>query len=116
MVRTHHRLDAQEQPVGRLASAAAQILTGKHKAAFQPWIDHGDFVTIVNAKLARFTGRKLTQKRYRRASGYPGGLKERSVRELVERQPTAAIRHAVYYMLPKNRLRAGRMRRLTITP
>lgn len=92
----------------------AGYLIGKHKPSYRPNRDDGDFVTIVNAANLKFTGRKLQQKVYHRMSGYPGGIHTRQASELARRQPTEIIRHSIYYMLPKNRHRAARMRRLTI--
>lgn len=97
-------LDAKGKPLGRLASTAASLLRGKHKATFTPHVDMGDFVVIVNAAQVAVTGAKPTDKMYYRHSGYPGGLREESFKHLAERQPETPIRLAVKGMLPKNKL------------
>lgn len=113
--RQHHRLDASTMPVGRLATLAVGHLTGKMKPSYQPNRDDGDFVTVVNSGQLKFTGRKLQQKVYHRMTGFPGGIRTRKASELVGTKPADIIRHSIYYMLPKNRLRTARMRRLTIS-
>jgi large subunit ribosomal protein L13 len=93
-------LDAEGVILGRLASRAAQILLGKHKAIFTPGVELGDFVIVVNASKVRVTGRKMTDKVYYRHSGYPGGLKSISLREQLARHPDRVVRAAVWGMLP----------------
>jgi len=97
-------VDAEGKTLGRLASKIAQVLRGKHKVAFSPHLDLGDFVIVVNADKIRVTGRKLDQKMYYRHSGYIGGLKERNLREQLKRHPDLVIKQAVKGMLPHNRL------------
>ena len=113
--RQHHQIDASTIPVGRLATLAVGYLTGKIKPSYQPNRDDGDFVTVINSAKLKFTGRKLQQKVYHHMTGYPGGIRTRKASELVGTKPSDIIRHSIYYMLPKNRLRTARMRRLTIS-
>ena len=97
-------VDAADQRLGRLASEVAQILRGKNKATFTPHMDTGDFVIIVNAEKVAVTGRKSTQKVYRRHSGRPGGMKTETFEKLQKRIPERIIEQAVKGMLPKNSL------------
>jgi large subunit ribosomal protein L13 len=97
-------VDATGQTLGRLATQIARVLRGKHKPCYSPSTDAGDYVVVVNAEKVRVTGRKLDQKTYYRHSGYPGGLKALTLRELLMRRPTRVIEHAVRGMLPRNRL------------
>ena len=97
-------VDATGHTLGRLASAIATVLLGKRKPSFSPAVGTGDFVIVVNAGKVRVTGRKLEQKKYYRFSGYPGGLKEITLRDQLKKFPTRVIEHAVRGMLPKNRL------------
>lgn len=97
-------IDASGQTLGRLASEVASILRGKHKPTYTPHVDTGDFVIVINADKVVLTGNKLDQKMYRRHSGYPGGLKEMTYRNLLAKKPEKAIEIAVKGMLPKNRL------------
>lgn len=97
-------IDASGQTLGRLAARVASVLRGKHKPVYSPSVDAGDFVIVVNAEKVHVTGRKLDQKMYYRHSGYPGGLKESTLRNLLQQHPTRVIEHAVRGMLPKNRL------------
>ena len=97
-------VDASGQTLGRLAAQVASVLRGKHKPIYSPSVDAGDFVIVVNAEKVHVTGRKLDQKMYYRHSGYPGGLKEITLRNLLQQHPTRVIEHAVQGMLPKNRL------------
>ncbi len=97
-------VDAAGQTLGRLAAQVASFLRGKHKPAYSPAVDTGDFVIVVNAEKIHVTGRKLDQKKYYRYSGYPGGLKEIALRDQLAKHPTRVIEHAVRGMLPKNRL------------
>lgn len=108
--RRWHVLDASTMPLGRLASEAARLIRGKHKPIFAPHLDTGDYVVIVNASRVVLTGRKREQKLYTRHSGYPGGLKTRTVRELQAVNPCRVVEHAVYGMLPKTAL-GNRLRR-----
>jgi large subunit ribosomal protein L13 len=107
-------IDAEGWPLGRLATRAARLLMGKHSPDFTPHADHRDGVIIVNSERVLLTGRKLDQKVYRRHTGYPGGLKEISARELIATAPQAAIREAIRGMLPKTRLGNRLARRLRV--
>ena len=95
-------VDAQGQPLGRLASQIASILRGKHKPTFTPHVDTGDFVIVVNAGKVKLTGAKLDAKFYYHHSGYPGGIHKEPYRELIEKDPGFIIQKAVKNMLPKN--------------
>ncbi len=97
-------VDAAGQTLGRLASEVATLLRGKHKPIFTPHVDTGDYVIIVNADKIQLTGKKLTDKMYYHHSGYPGGLKQRTAQEMLEKRPEKMIELAVKGMLPKNRL------------
>ena len=97
-------IDAEGKPLGRVASKAAHILRGKHKATYTPNIDCGDFIIIINAEKAILTGNKLDNKKYYNHSGYPGGLRERTAREMQEKYPIEMVERAVKGMVPKNRL------------
>ena len=97
-------VDAEGQPLGRLASMIAYILRGKHKTYFSPHVDCGDHVVVINAEKVKLTGLKLQQKEWVRYTGYPGGQRFDKVADLLKRKPTAVIEHAVKGMLPKNRL------------
>jgi large subunit ribosomal protein L13 len=97
-------VDARGQTLGRLAAQVARVLRGKHKPIYSPSMDTGDCVIVVNAEKLHVTGRKLDQKMYYRHSGYPGGIKEITLRDLLQKRPAQAIEHAVRGMLPKNRL------------
>ncbi len=97
-------VDAQDVVLGRLAAEIARRLRGKHKPNFSPHVDTGDYIIVVNADKIRLTGAKLDNKMYYRHSGYPGGLKTISARQLLRRKPERVLEHAVKGMLPKNRL------------
>ncbi len=97
-------VDAEGQILGRLAARIALILMGKHKPQYTPHVDLGDFVVVVNAEKIVVTGRKLKEKMYYHASGYPGGLKVMPLEELLARKPAEALRLAVKRMLPKTKL------------
>ena len=112
--RQWHVIDASDIVLGRLASQAAILLRGKHKAIFAPHVDTGDFVIIVNAAKVALTGNKLADKRAYRHSGYPGGLRSRTLREQLDRRPTEVLRVAVKGMLPKNRLARQQITKLKI--
>lgn len=107
-------LDAANKPLGRTAAQAAVLLRGKHKADFTPHVDCGDFVIVVNADKAILTGNKLTQKYYRRHSGYAGGLKEVQYRILMKEKPELAMQLAVKGMMPKNSLGKNALVRLKV--
>lgn len=102
--RNWYVVDAQGKTLGRLASQIASILRGKHKSIYTPHVDCGDHVIVVNAAKVWTTGRKLDQKIYYRHSGYPGGLKQITLRDQLRKFPERVIEHAVKGMLPKNRL------------
>ncbi|MDE0028920.1 MAG: 50S ribosomal protein L13 [Deltaproteobacteria bacterium] len=107
-------IDAEGQVLGRMATEIARVLRGKHKPSFSPHVDGGDFVIVVNAKRVKLTGSKETDKRYYRHSGYPGGLRVRSLSEMREKKPEAVVRLAVKGMLPKNRLGKGQLGKLKV--
>ena len=107
-------IDAASLPLGKLAVIIADKLMGKSKITYAPHIDNGDYVVVVNAKNLVVTGDKMLQKKYYRHSGYPGGLKELRLEEVIEKDPSRAIEAAVKGMLPKNKLSAERMKRLRI--
>jgi len=112
--RVWHLVDAEGQTVGRLASRVAHILRGKHKPQFTPSIDTGDFVIIVNAEKAIFTGNKLDQKMYYRVTTRPGSLKKADARTLMEKDPTRVLQEAIEGMLPHNTLGRAQARKLHI--
>ena len=97
-------IDAQDKPLGRLASEIAEVLTGKNKVTYTPNVDCGDYVIVVNAKEVLLTGDKLNNKNYYNASQYSGGLRVRSAKVMVENYPTEMFERAVWGMLPKGRL------------
>lgn len=107
-------IDASEAPVGRIATIIAKHLIGKYKPTYTPHIDGGDYVVVINAKDAVFTGDKETDKKYYRHSGFPGGIKDATVAEVREKFPERLIEVAVKGMLPKNKLSPERMKRLKI--
>jgi len=112
MDRKQHKIDASGEVLGRLASQIAILLRGKHKVDFQPHLDSGDVVVVKNADKIKLTGEKMEQKKYYRHSGYPGGLKEKPVKEVLEEKPEEVLKRAVYGMLPKNKLRDRIIKRL----
>ncbi len=107
-------VDADGQVLGRLASRVAQILRGKHKPNFVPYLDNGDFVVIVNAEKIRLTGKKSEAKTYFRHTGYPGGVKFTSFKEMIEKHPDRVIQKAVKGMLPHNSLGAKMLSKLKV--
>jgi large subunit ribosomal protein L13 len=107
-------MDATDQVLGRLASEVARLLRGKHKPEFTPFLDTGDFVVVVNAEKVKLTGRKLTDKKYYRHSGYTGGLRMETAQESLAKHPERVIRAAVRGMLPKNRLGRALYRKLKV--
>ena len=109
-------VDAEGKVLGRLASRIATILRGKHKPYFSPHMDTGDYVIVINAGKVRVTGRKLDQKIYRHHTGYPGGLREVPLRELLRKRPERVIEKAVWGMLPHNRLGRKLLRKLKVYP
>ena len=114
ITREWYLVDAEGKTLGRLATQIADTLRGKRKPQFTPHVDTGDFVIVVNAEKIQVTGNKLDQKRYYRHSGYPGGLRSRTLREQLERRPTEVLRVAVKGMLPKNRLARQQITKLKI--
>ena len=107
-------IDASTLPLGKLAVVIADKLMGKSKVTYTPHIDNGDYVVVINAKNIKVTGNKLTDKMYYRHSGFPGGLTELKLEEVIEKNPAVAISEAVKGMLPKNKLAADRLARLRI--
>ncbi|HKI91740.1 MAG TPA: 50S ribosomal protein L13 [Gaiellaceae bacterium] len=114
VTREWYLVDAEGQTLGRLATQIADTLRGKRKPQYTPHVDTGDFVVVVNAEKVAVSGNKLDQKRYYRHSGYPGGLKSRTLREQLDRRPTEVLRTAVRGMLPKNRLARQQLTKLKI--
>jgi len=114
ITREWFEVDAAGQTLGRLASELAKILTGKHKPTFTPHLDVGDFVVVINADKIVLTGKKLTDKFYRRHSGYPGSLREVSARDMLAKHPNRIIEYAVKGMLPQNKLRDSRLMKLKV--
>lgn len=112
--RKWHIVDADGQTLGRVATVIATHLRGKHKPTFDPSVDCGDFVVVINAGKIRVTGRRLDQKKYYRHSGYPGGLREITLRDQLERYPTRPIVAAVKGMLPKNSLGRAMMKKMKV--
>jgi len=113
-VRQWHVVDAADQVLGRVASAAALILMGKHKPTYTTFLDTGDHVIIINAAKVKLTGRKEDQKLYRRHSGYPGGLTEVGAAKMRSTHPTRMIEHAISGMLPKTKLGKQMYRKLKV--
>jgi large subunit ribosomal protein L13 len=107
-------IDAEGEVVGRLCSRIAHVLRGKHKPSFTPHIDTGDYIIVINAEKVRFTGQKLLQKEYQTYSGYQGGQKIATARELLARKPFAIIERGVKGMLPKNRLGRAMFKKLFV--
>jgi len=107
-------VDAEGKNLGRLASEIADVLRGKKKPQYTPHVDTGDFVVVVNAEKIAVTGKKLSDKVYYSHSGYPGGIKSRTLGQLLEHRPAEVLRKAVKGMLPKNRLAAQQLNKLKI--
>src|ERR671926_1182966 len=114
IAREWYVVDAAGQTLGRLATRIADTLRGKTKPQYTPHVDTGDFVVVINAEKIAVTGQKLDQKRYSRHSGYPGGIRSRTLREQLDRRPTEVLRKAVKGMLPKNRLANQQITKLKI--
>jgi len=114
VARDWYVVDAEGKTLGRLATQIADTLRGKRKPQYTPHVDTGDFVVVVNAEKIQVTGSKLDQKRYYRHSGYPGGIRSRTLREQLERRPTEVIRMAVKGMLPRNRLARQQLTKLKV--
>jgi large subunit ribosomal protein L13 len=107
-------IDATDKALGRLATRAARILIGKDKATFTPYLDSGDHVVVINADKIKMTGNKVEQKVYYSHSGYPGGLKAVPAKRVREAKPEWVVREAIVGMLPKNKLRARRAKKLRV--
>ncbi len=114
--RNWYLVDLAGKTLGRIASRIARILMGKHKIAYTPHIDAGDFVVAINASKIRVTGKKLRNKIYYHHSGYPGGLKKRTLQEILAKRPEEVIQLAVKRMLPKNRLGRRMLKRFKVYP
>jgi len=108
------KIDATNQSLGRLASKVASILRGKTSPKFQPYILSSGKVLVENARKIKLTGKKMEQKKYYHYSGYPGGLKEKKVKDIFQKNPSEVLRRAVWGMLPKNRLRKEMIKNLEI--
>lgn len=107
-------VDAENKVLGRLATEIASRLRGKHKPTFSPFMDNGDFIIVTNADKIQLTGNKLEDKKYYRHTGYMGGIKEASAKELLEKHPTDLITKAVKGMLPKNKLGRAQLKKLKV--
>ena len=114
IVRQVHKLDASGQSLGRLATQVAHLLHGKHKPEFEPHLDLGDVVEVININKLKFTGQKLDQKLYHHFSGYIGGLKSRKMGEIYTKNPGDVLYRAVREMLPDTKLRTNMLKRLII--
>lgn len=112
--REWHLIDAKDQVLGRMSTKMAKLLMGKDKVYYVPHLDCGDFVVLINAEKVKVTGKKKTQKLYQRHSGYPGGFKEITFEKQMAKDPEKIIVHAVGGMLPKNKLRTPRLKRLKV--
>lgn len=112
--REWYLIDASTLPLGKLAVVIADKLMGKSKVTYTSHIDNGDYVVVINAKNLQVTGNKMVDKKYYRHSGFPGGLKELKLEEVIEKDPSYAIKEAVKGMIPKNKLAADRMSRLRV--
>lgn len=113
--RTWHLIDAKDQVLGRLCSGITTLLIGKSKSYYVRNLDCGDFVVVINSNFIKVTGRKMIQKKYSNYSGYPGGLKQTALKEAMKDSPWV-IAHAVGGMLPDNKLKALRLKRLFVFP
>jgi large subunit ribosomal protein L13 len=109
-----HVVDAQNQILGRLATRVADLLSGKSKPIFTPFLDTGDHVIVINAEKIRLTGKKLTDKFYRHHTGYPGGLREVAAGVLMARSPERVVQEAIYGMLPKTKLGRAMRKKLKV--
>ena len=112
--RVWYVVDAESKTLGRLATQIADVLRGKRKPTYTPHVDVGDFVVVVNAEKVAVTGKKLEDKRYWRHSGYPGGIRSRTLGDMLEKRPEEVIRKAVKGMLPRNRLARQQLRKLKV--
>lgn len=114
--RDWYLIDASTLPLGKLAVVIADKLMGKSKVTYTPHTDNGDYVVVVNAKQLKVTGNKLTDKMYHRHSGFPGGITSLKLEEVIEKDPSYAIKEAVKGMIPKNKLASERLARLRVFP
>ncbi len=114
VTRKWYVIDASEAPLGRVATKIATLLTGKGKPMFTHHVDCGDYVVVINADQVQVTGGKMDRKMYYKHSGFPGGLRETVMRDVVEQEPTRVVEQAVRGMLPVNKLRPGRLERLKV--
>ncbi len=112
MERNTVTIDAENQVMGRLATKIANVLRGKVKPTYVPYIDGGDFVTVKNVQKMKITGNKMRQKKYYHHTGFPGGLRTQTMKEIFIKNPGEILKKAVYGMLPKNKLRALQIKRL----
>lgn len=112
--RNWYVVDAEGEIVGRLCTKIAAVLRGKHKPSFTPHVDCGDFIIVVNADKVRFTGNKMDDKNYLRYSGYPGGQKSTSAKEMMDKKPRFIIENAVKGMLPKNKLGRAMIKKMFV--
>lgn len=112
--RQWHVIDAEGEVVGRLASRIARVLRGKHKPDYTPHFDNGDHVIVINADKVRFTGQKVNNKVYLRHTGYPGGQRKATPRQLLARKPELVLEHAIKGMMPKTKLGRAQYRKLHI--
>ncbi len=107
-------IDAKDKTLGRMATEAASILRGKKKPTYTPHVDCGDYVIIINADKVHVTGKKRKEKIYKRHTGYPGGLREMTFEQLMEKHPTEVVRHAIKGMLPKGKLGRQMFKKLKV--
>ncbi len=114
VIREWHIVDADGQNLGRLASRIATVLIGKHRPEYTPGVDMGDYVVVTNCNGISVTGKKMDEKIYYRHSGYPGGLKEKTLRQMLDSHPDRVIRSAVWGMLPHNKLGRKLLKKLKI--
>jgi large subunit ribosomal protein L13 len=112
--RQWHVIDASGKTLGKLATQIANLLMGKHKPMYAPYLDAGDYVIVLNAAKIRVTGKKVKQKTYYRHSGYPGGIKAQTYEEMMAAHPTRVIEHAVKGMLPHTRLGRAMFKKLKV--
>lgn len=114
VTRVWHEIDAAKQPLGRVSTRVANFLRGKHKRDFTPHIDGGDFVVVINAEKLNVTGKKMDQKVYHHYSGYPGGVRTKAMKNIMQEHPDDIVRRAVFNMIDDFKLRKPMMRRLRI--
>lgn len=112
--REWHLIDAKDEVLGRLSTKIATLLIGKNKPSYSAHMDSGDYVVVLNSEKVVVTGRKAQSKLYQSHSGYPGGFKKRTFAQLMEKHPERILEHAVSGMVPNNRLKAERMKRLNV--